>query len=101
MVEGGGGMMDDGSREWAVCLSAAGEEGLKGLKLGRCKNKTQGFGLEVKWPRLGIYSGRESHMGSMLCYDMCVAQVHAGRHHHMGAAHVCVLSRRRDRPRKK
>lgn len=40
---------------------AAGVDGLKGLKLGRYKNKTQGFSLEVKWPRLGIYSGREGH----------------------------------------
>lgn len=52
------------------CLWAAGEDGLKGLKLGRCKNKTQGFGLEVKWSRLGIYPVRKSHMDFMLCYGV-------------------------------
>lgn len=52
------------------CLWAADEDGLKGLKLGRCKNKTQGFGLEVKWSRLGIYPARKSHMNFMLCYGV-------------------------------
>lgn len=68
---GGGRGEDDGWRaESVVCLWAADEDGLKGLKLGRCKNKTQGFGLEVKWSRLGIYSARESHMDFMPCYGV-------------------------------
>lgn len=62
MVRAGWGQGDDGWRaERMGCIWAAGVDGLKGLKLGRYKNKTQGFGLEVKWPRLGIYSVRESY----------------------------------------
>lgn len=62
---------DNGWRaERMGCLWAADEDGLKGLKLGRCKNKTQGFGLEVKWSRLGIYPARKSHMDLMLCYGV-------------------------------
>lgn len=53
---------------WAV--GEDGRDGLKGLKLGRGKWKTQGFNLEVKWSRLGIYSARKSHLDFMLCYGV-------------------------------
>lgn len=81
---------------------AAGVDGLKGLKLGRYKNKTQGFGLEVKWPRLGIYSGRESHMDLMPCYGVLLIASSARVEHDLfrSGTWLRVPSGRRDRTRK-
>lgn len=56
-----------------VCLWAADEDGLKGLKLGRCKNKTQGFGLEVKWSRFGYIFGAGESYG-LYAVLWCIAQ---------------------------
>jgi hypothetical protein len=79
----GWGQGDDGWRaERMGCMWAADVDGLKGLKLGRYKNKTQGFGLEVSGGQGWVYIRRGRVIWISCCVMIVVySAVHAGRHH--------------------